>query len=284
MQIMHFTPPQIAKYFAVNESTIKRWILSGKLQADSTPGGHYRVSKEQMNEFLSSHKKYTSSYVLNRLLKQKETEKLNWKEYYDSIYKNNTYKAISILRTLYLSGQSLAQIFDQVIIPSLGHIGVEWMEGRLEINMEHRMSFVVSQHIGVLADFIPENKKKKLPEAILACVPGNTHILPMFMGDAILKQYNFKREVLGINISIDELERAIKRKKDTKLVCISKTYSPIDSQVYLKKLLHLSKEKKFKLVFSGQGWTRAELAILKKNLAQQVTTLIGFENYLKTLI
>ncbi len=285
MQIMHFTPPQIAKYFTVNESTIKRWILSGKLKADSTPGGHYRVSQIQMSKFLSNYVEHApSSYVLSRLLKQKETEKLDWKEYYESIHKNNTNKAVGILRNLYLSGQSLAHIFDKVVVPTLRNIGTEWMDGRLEVSMEHRMSFMVSQHISILADFIPDNKKKNLPEVILACVTGNTHILPMFMGDAILRQYNFKREVLGINISINELEKTINRNKNTKLVCISKTYSPVDSQVYLKKLIRMSKDKKFELVLSGEGWTRAELSIIKKHLLKQINTLVGFEEYLKNLV
>jgi excisionase family DNA binding protein len=282
---MHFTPPQIAKYFDVNESTIKRWILSGKLKADETPGGHYRVSKEQMQGFLAKHDKYaSSSYVLSRLLKQKKNENLDWRVYYDSLYTNNLKKSISILRVLYLSGHSLANIFDKIIIPTLKNIGIEWTQGRLEINMEHRMSFLVAQHLSILADFSPELSKKNFPGAILACVPGNTHILPMFMGDALLRQYNFKREVLGINIAAEEIEKALSRSNNIKLVCIAKTYSPVDSKEYLKKIISLAKEHKIFLVITGLGWNAKELAIAKKEKIILITSLVDFENYLKTLV
>ncbi len=285
MQIMHFTPPQIARYFTVNESTIKRWIHSGKLPAGKTPGGHYRVSKTQMSSFISKYREHvSSSYVLKRLLEQKENTNQDWAEYYQNLFKNEADKAFSVLSLLYMQGHSIAKIFDEIIIPTLKHMGTEWREKILEINMEHRMSLQISQHIIGLGNFLQEIKKKKSPIAILSCTPGNNHLLPLLMGDVVLKKYGFKREILGINISLEELKKAIKRSKDIKLVCISNTYSRVDNKDYLKKLITLLNRHKISLVLSGQGWSKAELSFADKNSIKHILSLAEFEDYLITLL
>ncbi len=277
---MHFTPPQIAKYFTVHESTIKRWIQSGKLPADQTVGGHYRVSKTQMNGFLSKyHEHVSSSYVLKRLLEQKQHTTERWREYYQHLHNNDNIKAIGMLRLLYIQGYSLGEIFDTILNPTLEHIGREWQRDRLEIHMEHRMSFQVSQHLSELGNFIQETKKLKSREVVLACAPGNNHILPMFMGDIIFKKYGFKREVLGINISLKELQKVIQKDKHIKLLFISNTYSALDNMTYLKKLITLTKKRKINLILSGRGWSRAELAIADKNSVKRILSLVEFENY-----
>lgn len=285
MQIMHFTPPQIAKYFTVNESTIKRWIHSGKLPAGKTLGGHYRVSKTQMSSFLSKYSEHvSSSYVLKRLLEQKEKIDQNCVEYYQNLFKNEPDKALGILRLLYIKGHSIAKIFDEVIIPTLKKMGTEWRDKNLEINMEHRMSLQISQHISELGNFIQEIKKKKKSVAILSCTPRNNHVLPLLMGDVVFKKYGLEREVLGINISLDELKKAINRNKDIKLIYISNTYSRVDNREYLRKLITLAKKHKIKLVLSGQGWSKAELSIADKNSIKHFLSLTEFEDHLTTLL
>ncbi len=47
-----FTTSEVAKYCAVTNDGVLKWIKSGKLRAFSTPGGHYRVSAEDFREFL----------------------------------------------------------------------------------------------------------------------------------------------------------------------------------------------------------------------------------------
>jgi len=47
-----FTTSEVAKYCAVTNDGVLKWIKSGKLRAFSTPGGHYRVSAEDFRAFL----------------------------------------------------------------------------------------------------------------------------------------------------------------------------------------------------------------------------------------
>lgn len=51
-----FTTSEIARYCAVTNDGVLKWIKSGKLKAFSTPGGHYRVSAGDFRDFLVQYK------------------------------------------------------------------------------------------------------------------------------------------------------------------------------------------------------------------------------------
>jgi len=48
-----FTTSEVAKYCAVTNDGVLKWIKSSKLRAHSTPGGHYRISAEDFRLFLN---------------------------------------------------------------------------------------------------------------------------------------------------------------------------------------------------------------------------------------
>jgi two-component system OmpR family response regulator len=47
-----FTTSEVARYCAVTNDGVLKWIKSGKLKAFSTPGGHYRISSDDFRGFL----------------------------------------------------------------------------------------------------------------------------------------------------------------------------------------------------------------------------------------
>jgi excisionase family DNA binding protein len=50
-----FTTTEVAKYCAVTNDGVLKWIKSGKLRAFSTPGGHYRIAAEDFRAFLEQY-------------------------------------------------------------------------------------------------------------------------------------------------------------------------------------------------------------------------------------
>lgn len=50
-----FTTFEVANICNANVTSIKNWIDKGKLQSHRTPGGHYRVKKKVIREFLDRH-------------------------------------------------------------------------------------------------------------------------------------------------------------------------------------------------------------------------------------
>lgn len=51
-----YTTGEIASLCHVTINAVKKWIASGKLKAFRTPGGHYRVNREDFLEFLDKYK------------------------------------------------------------------------------------------------------------------------------------------------------------------------------------------------------------------------------------
>ena len=50
-----FTTSEVARYCAVTNDGVLKWIKSGKLRAFSTPGGHYRIASEDFRIFLQKY-------------------------------------------------------------------------------------------------------------------------------------------------------------------------------------------------------------------------------------
>jgi excisionase family DNA binding protein len=48
------TASDVARYCGVTSVTVSRWIRGDKLMAYTTPGGHYRIRKQDFREFLES--------------------------------------------------------------------------------------------------------------------------------------------------------------------------------------------------------------------------------------
>ena len=48
------TASDVARYCGVTSGTVSRWIKGDKLKAYTTPGGHYRIRKQDFREFLEA--------------------------------------------------------------------------------------------------------------------------------------------------------------------------------------------------------------------------------------
>jgi excisionase family DNA binding protein len=51
-----YTTGQAAKYCHVSQATIINWIKDGKLEAYTTPGGHYRIPQSDLVSFLETYR------------------------------------------------------------------------------------------------------------------------------------------------------------------------------------------------------------------------------------
>ena len=51
----YYSTRDLAKLFRVNESTVKRWADTGKIDCFKTPGGHRRYPPDRVLEFISKY-------------------------------------------------------------------------------------------------------------------------------------------------------------------------------------------------------------------------------------
>lgn len=49
----YYTPDQVAEMFAVKRATVWDWMRKGKLKHVKLSGKFYRISEEQLNEFVN---------------------------------------------------------------------------------------------------------------------------------------------------------------------------------------------------------------------------------------
>jgi excisionase family DNA binding protein len=279
MQIMHFTPPQLSSIFQVNETTIKRWIWSGKLKANSTIGGHYRVSKDQLDNFFKTYPQVAkNSYIIRKYNKEKNKKIEEWEEYYQLILINKHEEAFRLLQSVYISGNDITVIIDNYFVPVLWKIGFEYNKGNISIYEEHRMSFRINEHLSRFEQFV--NKKiKKGSKVILLCAKGENHMIPLQMLNLVLSKNSWDTHVLGINISYEELEKAVIKIKPN-MICITKSYTEDNPKKYLENTIKLAKRNKILIALGGSGWDKK----IKENKQKYITwfgSMGDFEKYLQ---
>ncbi len=281
MQIVHFTPPQLASIFEVNETTIKRWIWNGKLKANLTIGGHYRVSKDQLNIFFKKYPQISkNSYVIRRYNREKNKKIGEWEEYYELILINKHEEAFKLLQSLYVSGNDITVIIDNYFVPVLWKIGFEYNKGSISIYEEHRMSFRINEHLSRFEQFAKRNIKKS-KKAILLCAKGENHIIPLQMLNLVLSKNNWDTHVLGVNISYEELEKAVNKIKPN-MICITKSYTEDNPNKYLEKTSILAKRKKMLITLGGSGWNKK----IKENKHKDILwfgSMGDFEKFLRKM-
>lgn len=66
-----YTVPEAAEYCAVDRGTMRRWVISGKLKAYATLGGHYRIRGVDLEKFLLENNLYPLAerhFIKNKIL------------------------------------------------------------------------------------------------------------------------------------------------------------------------------------------------------------------------
>lgn len=280
MQNVHFTPPQLARMYGVNVSTIKRWVDRGMLGSDVTAGGHRRVRQSQLDAFLRAYPKLAlSSYVLQRLQRQPVVSATTWQRYYRYLERGEVQNAENFIQKLFVARVPVVVLLDEVIVPSLRHIGDAWAAGMITVFEEHRMSFIVRRQLLRLDQYIPETRTLRSPLAVLACAPAEHHEIPLQMLDLVCKVTGWRTAILGINVPLAEMERAVTSTKAT-LLGVTSTYTHRSAARWLKRLVLFTKRNHVALTIGGGGWQqtlRAERGVT------YCASLRTFETYVQTL-
>lgn len=280
MQNVHFTPPQLARLFGVNVSTIKRWVDKGMLPAQKTTGGHRRISKIELQKFIKNYPKLANqSYTLSRLLKTKEINDSLWPKFYDYLKKSDTAGAQKFIEQLFLKNYPVIKILENIFTPTLVKIGNDWAQNKISIFEEHQMSFILRLQLFALEQIIPE-PNNQAPKAILACAEGDHHEIPLQMIAVLLKANGWKNYILGINISATEIIKAAK-KIQPHFIGITNTYSKINNKKFLNDLVTYAKKHNIFLGFGGNGWKESEKKI-NSPLIKYFNNLASFEKFIKT--
>ncbi|TWT59563.1 B12 binding domain protein [Rubinisphaera italica] len=209
---MMLSPKQIAEALQVSESSVKRWCDSGRLKTQYTSGGHRRVGTKSLLQFLRDSNK---TLVHPELLglpafpadENADPEKLS-EQLCEALLNLDETRSRQIISELYLSGLSVLQIMETIIVPALHLIGDRWQCGDVQIFQERRGCEIVTILIHDLRRMIDE-PPAEAPQAIGGAVSGDPYKIPSLVIETVLKEIGWNATSLGENLPLETFASAI---------------------------------------------------------------------------
>ena len=118
--------------------------------------------------------------------------------------------AWAVVEAAMSAGMGPAELYLEVLVPSLRSIGDRWASGELTVADEHRASGVTHRLIGRLGPRFARRGRKR-GVAVLAAPPGETHGLPIALFADLLRIRGFDVCDLGADVPTDALAATVAR-------------------------------------------------------------------------
>jgi excisionase family DNA binding protein len=129
------TTKGVAKLLRVSEATVKRWANSGLLQPDKTVGGHRRFSLNAVAHLRRELGIGPGADMPSQRIARKRGSVILPApvQFADTLLRADEKDAGAMLVQAYLSGATLATLFDETITKAMHHIGELWFKGSITV-------------------------------------------------------------------------------------------------------------------------------------------------------
>lgn len=215
------SPRELAEAIGASESSVKRWVDSGQITAAKTSGGHRRIPRSEAVRYIRE----TGMDVLRpeRLglveLLDSTADQETPGALYEALRRGERARAIGLIESAFITGRSVAWVFDHLLRDSLADIGTLWEHGTEGIFIEHRAIDICLHAIARLRDLLPD-VPDDAPCAIGAAPAGDPYLLPSQMATAVLREVGWQAINLGPDTPLDVLARGAEA-HDARLVWLS---------------------------------------------------------------
>ena len=179
-----------------------------------------------------------------------EKPETNWKALQRDYLKATTAgaeeAALEIVNRLLSNRVSMAAIYEEVLQPTLNHIGDLYLRGETDEAQEHLATATTERMMARVSQFYAPVIKKKL-SALFACVEGNLHSIGLRMLSDSLKATGWETYFLGASVPTSSLLKMAQTLQPD-LIVFSCTMEDQwnEAGVLLKELISLRKEQKAK--------------------------------------
>jgi excisionase family DNA binding protein len=211
MKNMYLTTPQVAKLFNVDNSTIRRWSIIGKIECESTHGGHRKFLFKNIVQFLKNNPK---KYQLDFSSILSASSNFNPNDYAKLIknyaLKRDINQIDLLIMKFYLEGIKIPKIFDNYIDISLDEIQKLLDEKKISIAEEHIARKTISKSLDNFRSSISTNLNKN--NSVL-CINLENDIpdLAIDMIQIILEEQGCNVHNSGSNTSILNLQLLLEK-------------------------------------------------------------------------
>ena len=209
------SPKELAKAIGASESSVKRWCDNGSIVTSYTPGGHRKIEVNEALQFLRN-----SRYVLEvpeQLGLPVSVGKRQWTSeqavtfVLEALVDHQEEAVNSLVMDLYLSGRSLASIFDEVLRVAFADIGDEWECGRLEIHKERQACQMCRRVIDQLRQVARVSNARF--SALGGTLSEDYYELPTLMIETVLRDHGWNAMSLGTNLPASSFSKAVETQK-----------------------------------------------------------------------
>ncbi|RPI89160.1 MAG: helix-turn-helix domain-containing protein [Planctomycetaceae bacterium] len=206
------TPKQVARAIGVSESSLKRWCDRGLLSTVRTAGGHRRIPISSVVTFLRSTQ---HPVVKPELIGLPATcGKTEWvvarakSQLAAALVEGDEGRCQQIVTDMWLAGQPIPVICDEVIAAAFRDIGELWSCKKADVYQERRACSIMLNILHELKMGTPPGS----PECVATggTVTGDQYQLPTSMVELVLQSSGWAARSLGTSVPFESMARAIR--------------------------------------------------------------------------
>lgn len=188
-----------ARELGVHYQTAYKWVRSGELPAAMIMGS-YSLDPGAVARFAERRARPVSP----RTRRPRAGLAVLSKRVHDHLAAGEERQAARLISGLLEGGVSMTAVAQDVLVPALRDIGVEWRAGRLDISIEHRASAIVDR---ILGQRYPNLRGRRRGAVVVAALSGDRHVLPTTLAAISLRDDNWLVHHLGADLPPEELMR-----------------------------------------------------------------------------
>ena len=216
------SPKQLARVIGASESSLKRWIDGGQIQALRTNGGHRRISLAEAVRFIRDrHHDIADPAPLGLSTVADDADTTLDQRLFDALTTNDAPAARTLLVTAYVAGTTIAQLCDGPVRQALERIGTLWSHGNSNagIAIEHQATDTCLHALNHLRAYLP-SVSLDAPVALGGAPAGDPYLIPSLMASMTFDTCGYRTFNLGPNTPLEALRNAALRQRP-KLVWLS---------------------------------------------------------------
>ncbi|WP_437226583.1 MerR family transcriptional regulator [Planctomicrobium sp. SH661] len=195
------TPRQVAQAIDVSESSLKRWCDQGLIPTVRTAGGHRRMPVNGVLSFL----RHSGYQLVNPEVlglppctqggreRKLQAERMRLVE---AMVQGDEQVCVEVVLNLYLAGNSLSTICDEVLVPALEEIETKCGCGDAAIYHERRSCELCHRVMLEVRRALPEISPAA-PIAIGGTIDGDPNTLASLMMELVLREDGWRASSLG---------------------------------------------------------------------------------------
>lgn len=195
----------------MSESSLKRWVDQGLIQAVRTAGGHRKLALEDVLKFLRENDHPIIAPELLQLPAVSPQSEIGLRRgserLLEALLVGNEELARQVIFDLYLAKHSVATIFDQVFANALRSIGDKWSCQEIDVYQERRSCEIALRVLYELRRAIPQPDSRCW--AIGGTMHGDQTTIPTIMAELVLRDAGWQAMSLGTSLPTESLIKAM---------------------------------------------------------------------------